>query len=187
MKKIFLTCLMFVLICPTYADFAKSSEVQAKDIKATYTQKAFCGEGCISIPDDYQNEYHKIVSNKVVVDEAMKAAYDLAEAAKKVKKNASDALKKNISFGKTLYLSVQLTNDSKGISMAQKDQLRIDVKPIKDKLFDGRICDAREDISNLVSTGIITELACFFVDCLITQADIDTFLASIDTYKNCSS
>lgn len=81
---------------------------------------------------------------------------------------------KEMSFGKTLYAKIMLLNKSKGLSKVQRKQLRKDLNEIRDDLFDGDICGAKEEISALNPNEVT-----------ITTLDLTKVLSLIANYKTC--
>lgn len=117
----------------------------------------------------------KLSGSKIVVEDvAKKAAYDSSQSAKKLETLAISGQLNHMAFGKKIYVSVLLLNKAKGLSKAQKRQLRKDLKEIRDDLFDGSICSAREDIAVLIPDGV-----------LIKASDISLILSKIDAFKTC--
>lgn len=120
--------------------------------------------------------YNQMLSGSKVLQEnaIKKSAHELNELTAQAEKNALDERLKDMEFGKKLYASVQLINESKGLNKGQRRQLRSDLAIIRDDLIDGNICDARADIVGLVADGT-----------LIRTQDKTAVLAKIDAYKLC--
>lgn len=117
----------------------------------------------------------KLSGRKIVVEDATKkAAFDAAEAIKKAQADALSTRLKDMAFGKDLYASIQLLNISRGLTKAQRRQIRADFGTMREDLYDGNICDMRVDLVALVPDGV-----------LIRAADKTSILAKIDAYKTC--
>jgi hypothetical protein len=112
--------------------------------------------------------------SRAVVNETLKAQFDASQAAKKAERQAVQSQLKDMEFGKRLYAQVQLLNKGKGLSKAQRRQLRKDLKTMRDDLLDGNVCNVRADLVALPANGTT-----------ILEADKTALLAKIDAYKTC--
>lgn len=113
----------------------------------------------------------KLSGRKTVKEDAAKKALVMQAMAKK--QAVSDKLK-DMNFGRELYASVQVLNRSKGLSKADRRQLRVALKTMRDDLFDGNICEVREDLVILAADGV-----------KIKESDKTALLSIIDKYKTC--
>lgn len=82
-------------------------------------------------------------------------------------------IKKDMNFGSDLYAKIRLKSMQKSLTKAQRKQMRNDFASVRDDLFDGDICSAREDVAAINNNPIIT------------NADRDEIVALIDLYKTC--
>lgn len=80
-------------------------------------------------------------------------------------------IKKDMSFGSSLYANIRLLNAGK--DKATRDAMRATFSTIRDALLDGDICSAKVDIAAIVP------------DANITAGNITTVTAMIDAYKVC--
>lgn len=141
------------------------------DERRAFTNAEFTETWCNKITGFAQ----KLSGRKIIVENSTKkSSYESDKAAKAAQEAALDSQFKDMDFGKELYAKVMLLNKSKGLSKAQRKQLRKDLKDIRDDLADGDICSAREDISALVADGT-----------LIREEDKTAVLALIDANKTC--
>lgn len=111
---------------------------------------------------------------RAVVNETLKTQWEAERAAKRAEREAVQSQIKDMNFGRSLYASVQLLNKGKGLSKAQRRQLRQDLKTMRDDLLDGNICDVRADLVALPANGTT-----------IREEDKTVLLAKIDAYKTC--
>lgn len=120
--------------------------------------------------------YNKIPSGEfyVVVDDSLKASYEAQRAVVKAEEDAVFDKMTDMTFGRSIYASVQILNKAKGLSKTQRRALRGNLKTMRDDLLDGSICDVREDLVALAADGV-----------LIREQDKAAILAKIDAYKTC--
>jgi hypothetical protein len=116
----------------------------------------------------------KFEAAHIVEDATLKAAHDAAKAIKDGTELAVRAQVLDMDLGKKLYAQIMLHNKKKGSSKAQRKQMRKDFKDIRDDFFDGDICSAKDGVS-AITPGV-----------LITQDDIDSIIALINSAKTCS-
>ena len=95
-------------------------------------------------------------------------------AAKQASIEALDQKKKDMEFGKELYAKIMLMNQSKGLTKNQRKAMRAALSEIRDDMFDGDICGAKEGIDAITP------------DEMITAQDKAGVLALIAAYKSCS-
>lgn len=151
-------------------------------------EKALAKECAADRQAYYNQEYSETWCNKItgyaqkpsgakeiVIDEAKKSAYETAMAQKKAEQNAINSRLSDMQFGQKLYAIVQVLNKQKGLSKAQRNQMRNELKTIRDDLLDGNICEVREQVLQLTIDGT-----------KITNNDVSAILAKIDEYKTCN-
>lgn len=112
--------------------------------------------------------------SRAVVNETLKAQWEAEQAAKKAERDAVNSQLKDMDFGRALYARVQLLNKGKGLSKAQRRQLRQTLGTMRDDLMDGNICDVRADLIALSADGT-----------LIREEDKTAILSKIDSFKSC--
>jgi len=117
----------------------------------------------------------KLSGRKVLkVDQAKKGAHESAQAILKVQNNAINSQLKDMDFGKTLYAKIMLMNKAKGLSKAQRKQMRRDLKEIKEDILDGDLCSAKAEIEALVADEVV-----------IHTSDKTKIIDTIQAFKNC--
>ncbi len=107
-------------------------------------------------------------------DSGLKTPYDANMVISNSEKSAIGLRLDDMDFGRKIYASVQVLNESKGLSKGQRRTLRADLEVIRDDLMDGNICDARFDIAALTTDPIV-----------IRDEDVTAVLAKLDAYKTC--
>lgn len=150
-----------------------------EDCKLKLTSKK-CVDGRHAI---YNAEFTELWCNKITRYEQKESGREIVviDEAEKAKVDAERLIQASIGqkvadmdFGKRLYASVQVLNRSKGLSKSQRRSLRQTLKIMRDDLFDGNICEVREDLVSLASDGSI-----------IKEEDKLAVIAQIDSYKSC--
>tara|TARA_Y100000310_G_scaffold243676_1_gene248254 strand:- start:22909 stop:23622 length:714 start_codon:yes stop_codon:yes gene_type:complete len=111
---------------------------------------------------------------KVVEDPDLKSDWISKRNARLAKEKEISDKMKDMNFGRRVYASVQILNKKKGLSKAQRRQLRNTLKTMRDDLLDGSICDVRQDLIDLNADGT-----------LIMEDDKTQALKMIDDYKSC--
>jgi len=80
----------------------------------------------------------------------------------------------DLKFGEQLFLEAKIYNrDGKGLSKAQRKQVKTQLSEIYEELRDGNICDAKAALEAHSPTG------------QVVQADLDIFIGKINSYKTC--
>ena len=79
----------------------------------------------------------------------------------------------DMDFGRELYAKIRLMIAAKGLTTEQRKTFRTSSSSIRDDLFDGDICSARESIDSLP------------LDSIVTAEDKTQVFALMDAYKTC--
>jgi len=81
---------------------------------------------------------------------------------------------KDMDFGKNLYAEIRVLNISKSLTKQQKKDMKILFKNIRDFIYDGDICSAREEIAAITPDGV-----------LVKDAEKAAVLTKIDAKYTC--
>ncbi len=111
---------------------------------------------------------------KAAVNQTLKSQWETSRNVQKAQEAAINSQVQDMNFGRSLYASVQLLNKGKGLTKAQRRQLRQDLKTMREDLLDGSLCDVRADLLTLPVNGTT-----------VTEADKAAILAKLDAYKTC--
>lgn len=116
----------------------------------------------------------KQTGRKVVsIDQVKKSQYEKASQIQKQISETVNSKVQDMEKGKRIYALIQVSNRKKGLSKAQRRQLRNTLTDMRDDLFDGNICEVRAEVLELEAGPLITE------------QDKASVIAQIDSYKNC--
>lgn len=175
---LFLSFIFLKISC--FANFLAVSKVgQSPNSLNFFPNKEKCelhyNEKCIDLTMKYNHQYFRVDKGALVEDLALKNTYLNSENIKESIKKSLESKLYDMEIGKKIYAQVQVSNRKKGLNKAQRRQLRKDLNDMRDDLFDGNICEVREDLLILTADGV-----------LITSEDKASVIAFIDSLKKCN-
>lgn len=169
--KMFIILLFPLMANALYVDKAEFK----KSVFKFYQNPKDCKSRCIKAPKNFNPNHYRILKNKLVVDDKKKLKLERAERKKKEFDLAVQKEIQKLEFGKRLYASIKVLNDTAKLSDGQKLQMAQQFSSIKYNLLEGNIKIARSKIYKIKPDGII-----------VTQEIKDYVLKEINDYLKTS-
>ena len=166
---------MMLLVSNANAVWIKTNIIgDCEAVQSTNVLESQCGADCVEIDNGYDCRYYEMIDGVLTINTVNKSIVDTEIQDRIVKDNLIATETKDMRNGEVIHALIKIKNKTKGLTKPERLAIREAQKDILSLLREGYLCDAREGISSITPTAIIT------------SQDINDIVGEIDKVKECN-